>query len=126
MAERVLVLTADGGAPLAPKQALALERVQARSSARRRAPRAPQRARPEHLAEHRGILDQSLLLGASPSSRAAMIPWMVSGSGRSSAEPRSDVQARELLGVERVAAGALEQRLLRLGRQHRLLEDLAR
>ena len=41
-----------------------------------------------------------------------MMPWSVSGSGSSSVDPCSDVELDELLGVERVAAGALEQRLL--------------
>ena len=58
--------------------------------------------------------------GGSGSSRAAMSPWTVSGSGRSSIDAALGEHARELLGVERVAAGAREQRLLGLGRQHGL------
>ena len=55
----------------------------------------------------------------SPSRRAAMMPWSVSGSVSSSVEPCSDVELDELLGVERIAARPLEQRLLCFGREQR-------
>ena len=40
--------------------------------------------------------------------------------------PPFEIELGELLGVERVAARALEQRLLRVGGEHRLFEDAAR
>ena len=66
----------------------------------------------------------------SVSSRAAISAWNDSGNGTST--PPSAVlveqlavaqHAHELLRVQRVPAGALEQQLLRLRRQHRLLQQ---
>ena len=52
-----------------------------------------------------------------------MIPCTLSGSAESSIAPRSRRSARVLLRVERVAARAGEHRRLRLGGQHRPLEQ---
>ena len=60
--------------------------------------------------------------GASPSRRAATIPCSESGRCSSLAEPRSTVQLRELLRVQRIALGPVEQRALGRGRQHRTFE----
>ena len=83
-----------------------------------------ERARPEHLAHDGGVLKQGLALG-----RAAC-----PGGRRSAPAPSRDVhlliqltpvrqQTHELLCVQRVAAGSLEQRPLRLRRQNRPLEE---
>ena len=60
--------------------------------------RALERGRPEHLPDHRCVLDDSFSAGASASSRAAIIPCTVSGSGSSSGaaagRPRSAASAR--------------------------------
>ena len=70
--------------------------------------------------------------GGSVSSRAAISACSESGKAIStlSAQPPVRVEqvavaqhADELLGVQRVPARPLEQQLLRLGRQHRLLEQ---
>ena len=85
--------------------------------------RAVERARPEHLAEHRGVLEQGFLGGGQP------------------VDPRSDQSLhglgerqvvtlmvgehpRVLGGVERVSLGTAEHRLLRLGVEDRAVEDV--
>ena len=116
MAKRVLGLALNGGAPFAADEPLALERVQGSSAAH-----APSRARarptqntfPSTAAAWRIAFSS----GASPSRRAAMMPWT---SRAAAAPPSSLARGRapdELLGVERVAASPLEQRLLRLARR---------
>ena len=69
-----------------------------------------QKTLPTTAASCRRLFSES----GSPSRRAAMMPWSVSGSGSSSVEPCSRIQLDELLGVEGIAAGALEQGLLGL------------
>ena len=122
--ERVLLFTADRRAALAPDELLPLERVQRVLclSAFELADSA-HRAEPEDLPEDRRVLQQ-LLLGR-----------------RQPVEPRRDdalhvlrnpkvvapglrEQPGELLGVQRVPAGAREQRRLRLRREHRALQQL--
>ena len=66
---------------------------------------ARERACPEHLADDGRVLEhETLLVGARPSRRAAMIPWSVSGSGARPSRPSLDVELGELLRVQRVAA----------------------
>ena len=86
VSERELALALDRRAALPADEPLALEPVQRRAGRRRVA---AERARPEDLADDCRILEQRLLVAVRPSSRAAMMPWSVSGSGSSSAEPRS-------------------------------------
>ena len=52
-----------------------------------------------------------------------MMPCSVSGSRELVGRPLLDVELDELLRVQRVSAGALEQRLLRLGGQEGALEE---
>ena len=85
---------------------LSLERVERRP---RVASLAAERARPEHLPDHRRVLQESFSVGERPSSRAAMMPWRVSGSGSSSVEPRSSTArrtARRRAGFRRRVRGA--------------------
>ncbi len=64
VAEGVLGLARDGGAPLAADELLALERVQALLDCPALAPaERRERAEPEDLADDGGVLEQLLLLG---------------------------------------------------------------
>ena len=113
---------------VAADELLALERVEpSLELARSRATDRGERSDPEDLADDGGVLEQaSSPRAASASSRAAMMPCTDSGSvrrGRSRA--RLDRQhPGELLGVERVAAGAASSACLQLGRQHASVEEL--
>ena len=87
-----------------------------------------QRARPEHLAHHRGVLEQALALRrervqAGGDQRLHRVGHL---RPRSPSCAAVGEQAHELLRVQRVAARPLEQRLLRLRRQHRPLEQRRR
>ena len=91
MPERILGLVGNGAAPFPPDEALALERVEPTLDVTPLGPLATERADPEDLADHGGVLEQVFSAGGSPSRRAAMIPCSVSGIGSSassaSAEP---------------------------------------
>lgn len=82
------------------------------------------RARPEDLAHHRGSLEQALLLR-----RQAVQPGGDEALERLRQRQRRSraalsVEPGELLSVERVAAGALEQEQLHVGAEHRALEQV--
>ena len=53
-----------------------------------------------------------------------MIPWSDLGQPELVGGAPFEKELGELLGVEGIAAGTFEQRLLRLGRQHGSLEEL--
>ena len=122
MRERELALALDRGAPLTADEPLPLEGVEGAS---RRLGVPTDRARPEHLADDRGILEQLLL-----ARREA-----VEAGGDDALERLRqrqllrraplEVELDELLGVERIPARALEQSLLRVRREHRAVEQLA-
>jgi hypothetical protein len=83
-----------------------------------------QRASPEHLADHGGVLEQSLAVGAQGVEAGGDQRLHRVGDSPLADEPAAvGEQAHELLRVERVAACALEESLLRLRRQHRPLEQ---
>ena len=74
-------------------------------------------ARPEHLPDHRGVLQKRLRVGRSVSSRAAISAWRESGNGTSASasctcqleEIAVAQHAHELLRVQGVAARPLER-----------------
>ena len=83
-----------------------------------------ERAGPEDLAQHRRVLEQALAVGAQRveaggDQRLHGVRHLLDRRRLSSVRE----QAHELLGVEGVSARALEQFPLRLGRQHRPLEQ---
>ncbi len=55
-----------------------------------------------------------------------MMPWSVSGSGELVGRALLEVELDELLGVERVTARPLEQRLLDVGGEQRPAEEACR
>jgi hypothetical protein len=90
------------------------------------------RARPEHFPEHRRVLEEGLpLQGQSvETSRDQPVNRLGDRHIRGASDPAVLVEqvavaqhAHEFLGVQRVAAGTLEQQPLRLRRQHRLLQQ---
>ena len=83
-----------------------------------------QRPRPEHLAENGGILENGLLPRREPVEPRCDDPLQRLGQRKILRRAALEVELGELLGVERVALGALEQCLLDLGRQERALEDM--
>ena len=115
--ERELALPFERRAALPADESLALERVErcGRSVSRSRA----DRARPEHLADDGCVLQQALL----------RLRETVEARGDDALERLRerellgrallDVELDELLGVERVAARSLEERLLRRRRRAR-------
>ncbi len=123
MAERELGLPFDRGQPGRPNEIPAHELMEAVAHrpvvepADRR-----QRSRPEHLAENRGVLKQGLALGAQRV-QAGCDQRLKRLRNRDVVAGTFAQHLHELLGVERVAAGALEQALLRLGREHRPFEQ---
>src|SRR6476661_6896868 len=119
----VLVLAGDGGAPLAADQALPLEGVQATLDGFEIEPRQlGRRAGPEDFSEYGGVLHQTLFIVAQ--AVEARRDDSLDRLGQLVRRSTLDVEARELLGVERIAAGAFEQLALRVDRQDGLLEDV--
>ena len=83
-----------------------------------------QRARPEDLADDGGVLEGRLLLGREPVEAGGDDPLQRLGKRQVVRRAALEVELRELLGVERVALRALEQRLLDLRREQRALEHV--
>ena len=120
-------LAGDRRAPLAPDELLALERVERSSTVQRgSAADAPPARRPEDLADHRRVLEQRLLVGGERVEPRGDDALDGLGQRRSPSSAASLEHAHVLLGVERVAARAREQRRLDLGRQDGLLEQRCR
>ena len=118
--ERELGLAFDGRALLAAHEALALERVQGR----RRVRAVANGRRPEHLADDGGVAQQVFLgvgkpveAGRDDALERLGKPQLVGGAP-------FEEELGELLGIEGIAACTLQQRLLRLGRQHGSLQEL--
>ena len=107
--EGELALALERRAALATDEALALERVQRR---RRGICVAPHRARPEHLADDGGVLEQLLLGVGQAVEPRGDDPLERLREAELAGRALLDVQLDELLCVEGVAAGALEERLL--------------
>ena len=124
MPKRVLALAREGGPALSSDEFLAVEQMQqsiglaSRDSADRL-----DRARPEDLPDNGTVLHE-LLLGSGQCVEASRDDAL-NGLGQRQVVRRATlrVQARELLCIERVPAGPLEQRLLRLRREGSLVED---
>ncbi len=86
MSERELALSGERRAALPADEPFALEPVQRRDRVTRVAAEAlVQKTFPTTAASWRSVFSSRVR----PSSRAAIMPWSVSGSGSSSAEPRS-------------------------------------
>src|SRR5512132_3812366 len=122
--KRVLGVALDRRAPLAADELPPSESVErllelvGRAAADRR-----QRSGPEHLAHNRCILEQRLLVFRERVEPRGNQP--VDGLGqRQLAVCALSRDPREFLSVERVAAGALEQSGLNLGRKNRAVEEL--
>jgi hypothetical protein len=81
------------------------------------------RTRPEHLAEHGGVLDQPLFLERETVETRGDDPLDRLGKRHVLCRPALGVEAGELLGIEWVAARALEQIALRVRREQGLLQD---
>ncbi len=81
-------------------------------------------ARPEDLAEDGGCLQQALLVRRQPVEACGDDPLNCLRQRQILRRSALDVQARELLRVQRISTGALEQRRLRVRGQENLLEDV--
>src|SRR5581483_7401806 len=116
--ERILVLAGDATRPLAADELLPLELVQAHDESRSvRAVERRERAGPEALPDDGRVLEQGLLRRLEQVEPRRDQPLDRLGDlARGAADAE---HARELLGVERVAARAAEQLGLRLCRQQR-------
>ena len=114
--EGVLRLAGDRGAAVAADELLPLERVQDALV------RARQRARPEDLADHRRVLQERLLLRREPVDPRRDQALHRLGQRQVAALVLGE-HPRVLLGVERVALGALQHRLLRVGVEHGAVEQ---
>ena len=121
MREGELALAFERRASLATDEALALEGVQRGG---RGVGVASEPARPEHLPDDGCILQEALLGVRKPVEASGNDALKGLREGELIRRALLDVQLDELLRVERVAAGSLEQRLLRLGRQHRASEEV--
>jgi hypothetical protein len=121
VAERVLGVTSDGRSARPLNEVPAHERrqqlvgIDARDAADRL-----ERADPEDVADDSGILQQPLLDVGQPVQ--ARRDDAVQALRQFLEPPVLDQYSTELLRVERVAADASEQGLVRLGRKHRLLQ----
>jgi hypothetical protein len=125
VAERELGLPFDRGLPRRPHEISAHELVQpVAHRALVRVADCRKRSRPEDLADDGRVLEQALTLGAqrvepSRDQRLQRLRY-----GHVVARPLAQ-HLHELLRVERVTAGAIEQPLLRLGRKNGPLEQRA-
>ena len=126
MPEAVLGLVRHRGAAFRPDELLARERVQA---ALDRGPFAPadrhERREPEHLPEHGSVLQQDLLGGRKRVQPGGDDP-LHRLRERQPSSPELRGQARELLRIEGVSAGPVEERALQLGREHGPLQERGR
>src|SRR5438067_9654865 len=114
--EGELALAGDRRATGALDELLALERVQSSFERSFAAANRYQPAEPEHLADYRRILEQRLLHRRKRVEPRGDDPLHVLGE-RQLLRVVLVEHAHELLGVERIAAGTLEERRLRLRRQ---------
>ena len=127
VAEDVLVLAGHGGATLALDELLADERVHGRVDGRRIGfAERGDRTDPEDAADDRRVLERGLLLGRQRVDPGGDQPLDRLGERQVACVCRPGVlrgDPGELLGVERIPAGPLEQRRLHVRRQHRLGEQ---
>ena len=128
VAERVLRLALDGGDALAPHELLALQRAKALVRPRGGAAEVLDGAEPERAAEDGRVLQSRFSSAGSVSSRAAMMPWTVCGTGsrRRRRDSALGEHPHELLGVQRVAPCAREELRHQVAGQHGLLEQRRR
>lgn len=84
--ERELRFSLDRGSALLAYKRLPRERVQGRGRFDRLA---AERPGPEDFSDDRGVSQESFSLEGSPSSRAEIIPWRVSGRDSASTDPCS-------------------------------------
>ena len=125
MAKGVLLLALNGGAPLAADELSPLQGTE-RALEAGCAAFACERPGPEHLPDHRRVLEQRLLVPLQPVQASRDQSLYRFGHGQlvvGGAQLPVGDHARELLGVERVATGAREHGSLHLGRQDGSLED---
>ena len=108
--ERELRLTGDRAAPRALHELLLLQRVQALLAD-------TERPEPEHLAQHRGVLQRRLLLRRQPVQARGDDP--LHGLRQVDGGPALGQHAHVLLCVERITAGAVEELGLRAGLEQR-------
>ncbi len=118
MTKGELDVVLDRGLPLSSNEALPVERVQGGGRSRSLA---PERAAPEDLADDCSVLQQGLLLALEAIESSGDDALERLGEREVIRRATLEVELRELLGVERVAAGLLEELLLLVG-QHRLGE----
>ena len=85
--------------------------------------RAAEGARPEDLSDDRSRVEVCLLVGGQAIEASADDALQRLGERQVLGGASLEVQLGELLGVEGVAAGAFEQGLLDVGRQHRAVEQ---
>ena len=110
MLERELRLAGDRAAPRALHELLLLQRVQALLAD-------TERAEPEHLAQHRGVLQHRLLLRRQPIQARGDDP--LHGLRQVDGGSALGQHAHVLLCVERITAGAVEELGLRAGLEQR-------
>jgi hypothetical protein len=120
--ERVLVLALDRGAALPPDELLALESVEQPIQL---IALTTERAGPEDLAHDRRVLQHPLLICGEPVDPGS--DDALDGIRQRQALDGAALAVEQcvLLGIERVAAGVLQQRRLGLSREQRLAEQLA-
>ena len=128
MPEAIFLLTLHRAAPGGPDQLLASQLVEGELHLARIAlSHAGERSRPKHLADHRGVLEQALALRRERVQASGDQGLHRVGEGhlleRAGQQVAVAEQAHELLRVQRVAPGAVEQGLLGRRRQHRPLEE---
>jgi hypothetical protein len=125
MPKRILGLARHRAAPFPANELLALECVEPLLDSRGRKPtERPERTRPEHLADHRRVLEQELLLGGKAVEACRDDPlhrFREPVVGEAAVAQHANV----LLGVERVPARSREQRGLHVGVDHRAVEQQA-
>ena len=120
-AKAILALALERRAPLPAHEPFRSSEWRA---GRRPFVRSRERSAPEHLPDHCGVLQERLLLigePVQPGGDDALERLRERVAPRSS---RARAELGELLGVERVSARSLEERLLRLRGEHRSLEQL--
>ena len=115
--ERVFRLAGDGAPALALDELASLEAME---RCFRRVPLLPQPTDPEHATENGGVLQQLLLLAVEHVEAGG--DDALDGLGERGAVRALVEQADELLRVQRVAAGPLEERRLDVGRNRGLIE----
>src|SRR5438034_1072180 len=124
MAEFVLGFSRHGASPLATYEVLPCEAAKALLDLREfsTADRS-QRRRPEHLAEHRGVLQERLLVRRQRVKSSGDDPLDVLGQLETDSVAALCKHPHVLLSVERIAACAFEQLSLNVCGQHWTIEQ---